>query len=434
MGKIIIVEDNPVYSRYVSNFLSENHFLTVCAPNCTGARKFFATMDGDDMVLADLRLPDGDGIQLLEELRRQGKNNPYVIMTDYAEVLTAVRSMKSGAEDYIPKKLLVDKLLPMLRNLQKRMKIHSDPIYSRESEQFRKIDGRLRIVATSGISVLILGENGTGKKHIAEKIHALSKRADKPFVTVDCGLLSENLAASALFGHEKGAFTGAIENKKGYWSEAEGGTLFLDEIGNLPLGVQQMLLCAIQDKRYRPVGGTKDRKADVRIISATNEDLQAAISEKRFRQDLYYRLKEHTVTVPPLRECREDIMPLAEFFRETFNKEYGRQVEGFDEEAEKCLLGYAWPGNVRELKQVVQSAVLFTPSGQVTVDALDLEETRTYADPDIALKGEEVEKERIHRALEKTEGNRKLAARLLGISRSTLYEKMELYGIKPKKV
>lgn len=434
MGKIIIVEDNPVYSRYVSNFLSENHFLTVCAPNCTGARKFFATMDGDDMVLADLRLPDGDGIQLLEELRRQGKNNPYVIMTDYAEVLTAVRSMKSGAEDYIPKKLLVDKLLPMLRNLQKRMKIHSDPIYSRESEQFRKIDGRLRIVATSGISVLILGENGTGKKHIAEKIHALSKRADKPFVTVDCGLLSENLAASALFGHEKGAFTGAIENKKGYWAEAEGGTLFLDEIGNLPLGVQQMLLCAIQDKRYRPVGGTKDRKADVRIISATNEDLQAAISEKRFRQDLYYRLKEHTVTVPPLRECREDIMPLAEFFRETFNKEYGRQVEGFDEEAEKCLLGYAWPGNVRELKQVVQSAVLFTPSGQVTVDALDLEETRTYADPDIALKGEEVEKERIHRALEKTEGNRKLAARLLGISRSTLYEKMELYGIKPKKV
>ena len=268
---------------------------------------------------------------------------------------------------------------------------------------------------------------------MAEKIHALSRRASKPFVTVDCGLLSEDLAASALFGHEKGAFTGAEGRKDGFWAEAEGGTLFLDEIGNLPPGVQQMLLCAIQDKRYRPVGGTKDRKADVRIISATNEDLETAISERRFRQDLYFRLREHTVYVPPLRECKDDILPLAGFFRELFNKEYKRDVKGFDAEARKMLLAYSWPGNVRELKQAVLSAVLFAESEMVTADVLNLSPMQTPAEPDLALKGEDVERKRICLALEKTGGNRKQAAKLLGISRSTLYEKMDLYGIKAKK-
>lgn len=292
MGKIIVVEDNLVYSGYVCNFLKENGYLTVSTLDCAGARKLFATMDDDDIVLADLKLPDGDGIKLLEELRRQGKRNPCVIMTDYAEVSTAVRSMKSGAEDYIPKKLLTNLLPTMLQSLQKRQVFNEEPLFMRESEAYQKVFGRLHVLAKADICVMIRGENGTGKKHIAEKIHAQSDRADKPFVTVDCGLLSENLAASALFGHEKGAFTGADGRKEGYWSEAEGGTLFLDEIGNLPLGVQQMLLCAIQDRRYRPVGGTKDRKANVRIITATNENLEEAISERRFRRDLYFRLNE----------------------------------------------------------------------------------------------------------------------------------------------
>lgn len=433
MGRIIVIEDNPVFADYVCRLLESKGFHSVSTSTCNGARKLFAGMREDDIVLADLRLPDGDGIRLLEELRRQGKNNPYVIMTDYAEVLTAVRSMKSGAEDYIPKKLLADKLPAMLRSLQKKTEFHTEPVYSRESGMFKDIDRRLRIVAAADISVLILGENGTGKKHLAEKIHALSRRASKPFVTVDCGLLSENLAASALFGHEKGAFTGAEGRKDGFWAEAEGGTLFLDEIGNLPPGVQQMLLCAIQDKRYRPVGGTKDRKADVRIISATNEDLETAISERRFRQDLYFRLREHTVYVPPLRECKDDILPLAGFFRELFNKEYKRDVKGFDAEARKMLLAYSWPGNVRELKQAVLSAILFAESEMVTADVLNLSPMQTPAEPDLALKGEDVERKRICLALEKTGGNRKQAAKLLGISRSTLYEKMDLYGIKTKK-
>ena len=261
-----------------------------------------------------MAFPDGDGILLLEELRKQGKRNPYIIMTDYDEVPTAVKSMKLGAEDYIPKKLLEMSLPPLLKTLRERMERHETPIYERQSVAFREIDHKIKLVAPTNMSVLVLGENGTGKEHIAEKIHARSKRSGKPFVAVDCGLLSKELAASALFGHEKGAFTGAENNRKGYWKEADGGTLFLDEIGNLPPEVQQMMLRALESKRYRPVGSSKDMPADVRIIAATNEDMQSAVAEKRFRQDLLHRIKEYTLNIPPLRECREDILSLAEFF------------------------------------------------------------------------------------------------------------------------
>ncbi len=194
-------------------------------------------------------------------------------------------------------------------------------------------------------------------------------------MAVDCGLLSKELAASALFGHEKGAFTGAENKRKGFWEEAYGGTLFLDEIGNLPLEVQQMMLRALESKRYRPVGSNKDMAADVRIIAATNEDMQSAVAEKRFRQDLFHRIKEYTLNIPPLRECRKDIMPLADFFRELANKEFGKQVKGFDAEAGKRMLAHPWGGNVRELKGTVRSAVLFTESDWVTADKMEFEET-----------------------------------------------------------
>ena len=246
----------------------------------------------DDIVLADMRLPDGDGIALLEELRKQGRNNPYIVMTEHGDIPIAVQSLKLGVEDFIPKNLLEMNLPPLLKTLQKRMERHEAPIYERQSAVFREIGHKIKLVAATNMSVLVLGESGTGKKHIAEKIHARSKRAGKPFVPVDCGLLSKELAASALFGHEKGAFTGAESKKQVFWEEAVGGTLFLDEIGNLPPEVRQMLLRALEAKRYRPVGGTEDRMADVRIVAATNEDLHAAIAEKRFRADLYQRLKD----------------------------------------------------------------------------------------------------------------------------------------------
>ena len=283
MGRIIVIEDNIIYSDFVCRLLENKGFCCMAASNCNGARKLFAKMQEDDIVLADMRLPDGDGIDLLEELRKQGRNNPYIIMTEHGEIPIAVRSLKLGAEDFIPKDLLEINLPPLLKALQKRLEHHEIPIYERQSAAFREIDHKIKLVANTNMSVLILGESGTGKEHIAEKIHARSKRAGKPFVAVDCGLLSKELAASDLFGHEKGAFTGAERKRLGVWEEAAGGTLFLDEIGNLPPEVQQMLLRALEAKRYRPTGGSKDKKADVRIIAATNEDLQTAIAEKRFR-------------------------------------------------------------------------------------------------------------------------------------------------------
>lgn len=430
MDRIIVIEDNIIYSDFVCRLLENKGFCCMAASNCNGARKLFAKMQEDDIVLADMRLPDGDGIALLEELRKQGRNNPYIVMTDYDEVPTAVRSMKSGAEDYIPKKLIEDNLFPLLKTLQKRMERHEAPIYERQSAAFREIDHKIKLVATTNMSVLILGESGTGKEHIAEKIHARSKRAGKPFVAVDCGLLSKELAASELFGHEKGAFTGAESKKQGFWEEAAGGTLFLDEIGNLPIEVQQMLLRALEAKRYRPTGGSKDKKADVRIIVATNEDLLTAIAEKRFRADLYQRLKEYTLHIPPLRECREDIMPLADFFRQLANEELEKQVKGFDTEARKQLLAYTWGGNVRGLKRVVRMAVLHTEGDTVTADTLDFDEMPLAADASLALN--DMDRKQIVHALEQAKGNRTLAAELLGIGRTTLYSKMRLYGIKYK--
>ena len=432
MGKIIVVEDNLTFSGYVYRLLESKGFQTVCASTCNGARKLFTKMCESDIVLADLRLNDGDGILLLDELRKQGKRNPYIIMTDYDEVPTAVRSMKSGAEDYIPKKLLEMSLPPLLKTLRERMERYKTPIYERQSAVFREIDHKIRLVAPTNMSVLVLGENGTGKEHIAEKIHKMSKRSGKPFMAVDCGLLSKELAASALFGHEKGAFTGADIKRQGYWEEADGGTLFLDEIGNLPLEVQQMMLRALESKRYRPIGGNKEKTADVRIIVATNEDMQSAIAEKRFRQDLFHRIKEYTLNIPPLRECREDILPLADFFRELANEEFGKQVKGFDAETRKRMLAYPWGGNVRELKGTVRSAVLFTNGDWVTADKLEFEETPLPGEASLSLKNEKMEKKQIIRALEQADGNRSLAAELLGIGRTTLYGKMKQYGIKCK--
>lgn len=428
MGRVIVIEDNIIYSDFVCHLLENKGFHCVAISTCNGARKLFAGIQEDDIVLSDLRLPDGDGIVLLEELRKQGRNNPYIVMTDYDEVPTAVRSMKSGAEDYIPKKLLEDNLFPLLKILQKRTECPSAPIHERQSTAFREIDRRIRLVAPTNMSVLILGESGTGKEHIAGKIHARSKRAGKPFVAVDCGLLSKELAASALFGHEKGAFTGAEGRKPGFWEEADGGTLFLDEIGNLPIEVQQMLLRAIQSKRYRPVGGGKEKSANVRIIAATNEDLSAAIAEKRFRQDLYQRLKEYTIQIPPLRECKDDILPLAEFFRQLANEEFEKQVKGFDTEARKRLLAYAWGGNVRELKRVVRLAVLHTEGDTATANTLEFDEIPSAHDTSLTLR--DMEKVRILRALEQAQGNHTLAAELLGIGRTTLYNKMKAYRIK----
>ncbi len=430
--KVYVIEDNPVYNDYVCNLLKKSGFDTVKAHHLNTAAKLITQIGDDDIVLADLRLAEGESIELLRRMRANGKEQPFIVMTDYGEVHSAVESMKLGSEDYIQKPLLADKLVPLIRSIQKRWEKQTHrivPIFTRQGTAYQNIKKRVRLVAATRMSVLIRGENGTGKEHIAQHIHTQSKLSDKPFVAVDCGALSPELARSAFFGHVKGAFTGADSAHAGYFQEAEGGTLFLDEVGNLTMETQQMLLRAIQERRYRPVGAKEDRIANVRIVAATNEDLEKAVSEKRFRQDLLYRLQEFVITVPPLRDCQEDIMPLAEFFREIANRELERNIKGFDTSARNALLTYPWPGNVRELKQKVLSAVLQAEGEVITEDDLEFGNEPITTHIGFTLKSGEEEKERIMRALKQADGNKRLAAKILGIGRTTLYRKLEEYGI-----
>ena len=432
--RIIVVEDNIVYCEFVCNLLAREGFRTVQAYHLSTAKKLLQQASDGDIVVSDLRLPDGDGIDLLRWMRKEGMTQPLIIMTNYAEVHTAVESMKLGSLDYIPKQLVEDKLMPLLHTILKERSIGRNrmPVFARDSSAFQKIMQQIRLVAPTDMSVLIFGENGTGKEHIAHHLHDKSKRAGKPFVPVDCGSLSKDLAPSAFFGHVKGAFTGADSTKKGYFNEAEGGTLFLDEVGNLALETQQMLLRAIQERRYRPIGDKTDKSFNVRIIAATNEDLEKAVIEKRFRQDLLYRLHDFEITVPPLRDCQEDIMPLAEFFREIANNELECSVTGFDAEARKTLLTHPCPGNVRELRQKIMGAVLQAQTGVVMKEHLELAVTKPTSPVSFALRNDAEDKERILRALKQANGNRKVAAELLGIGRTTLYSKLEEYGLKYK--
>ena len=433
MSRILIVEDDTVLCRVLRNWLERKKMQVEVATTLAGARRIMAAADAD-IVLSDLRLPDGDGIELLEWMNEQHYRIPFIVMTQHAEVLSAVRAMKAGAEDYLPKPFLPETLYTMLNGLLHRTRAKRESgkgIFRRESDRIREVERRAALVGSTDLSVLIRGENGTGKEHVALAVHKARARAERPFVAVDCGSIPRELAASEFFGHVKGAFTGAADNKTGVFHEAEGGTLFLDEVGNLPYEVQVLLLRALQERRYRPVGGRRETVCDVRIVAATNENIEKAIAEGRFREDLYHRLNEFTIEVPPLRECPDDILPLAEFFLEQSCGELNKSVSGFSAEAGKLLRSYGWPGNVRELKNTVRKAVLLTGSG--VIEAMDLDMNVAEGAKGFALKAENEEREKIVKALEAAKYNKALAAGLLQISRPTLYEKMKKYGIKPEK-
>ena len=339
--------------------------------------------------------------------------------------------MKLGSLDYIPKQLVEDKLIPLIRSIQKERQAGYSrmPVFARDGSTFQKIMHRIKIVANTDMSVIVLGENGTGKEHIAHQLHNKSKRAGKPFVAVDCGSLTKELAPSAFFGHVKGAFTGADCTKKGYFHEAEGGTLFLDEVGNLAMETQQMLLRAIQERRYRPIGDTADYNFNIRIIAATNEDMERAIREGRFREDLYYRLAEFEVRQPSLSECPEDILPLADFFREQHSEEMRVETSGFTEQAKISMLSHSWPGNVRELGNRVRRAVLLAESPLLTHKDMELDAAVCKTSRKCLL-NEADEKELVKKTLDVYDGNVSRAAEALGMSRPTLYKKMERYGLK----
>ena len=430
--KVFVIEDNPVYNDYVCNLLKKDSFDTMSAYNLATAKKLLAKSEVDDIVVADLRLPDGESIELLRWMRANDKQQVFIVMTNYGEVHTAVESMKLGSKDYIQKQLLEDKLIPLIRTLQKEHEKRLQwniPIFVRQGEAYQKIKKRVRLVATTRMSVLILGENGTGKEHIAQHIHQQSKLADKPFVAVDCGALSPSLIQSAFFGHVKGAFTGAEANKTGYFLEADGGTLFLDEIGDISPLMQVRLLRAIQEREVQRVGSNQTLAVDVRLIAATHRNLAEEVSAGRFRQDLYYRLNVVTIDMPPLRQRREDIPLLAQHFLKRYAERNRKTVQGFTPQAMDLLIHYPWPGNIRELENTVERAVVLLTGNYISERELPLAIAGTPlpsggSENALIQPLVEVEKEVILSALEKTGGNKTEAARQLGITRKTLLAKL----------
>ena len=444
---ILIVEDDLTFSTMLKTWLGKKGFEVETASTQAKARKQIGTRDFD-LILSDLRLPDQDGLSLLSWLREQGNLVPFIIMTSYAEIQSAVRAMKEGATDYISKPVQPDELLKKIKEAIHQEKTPAESGKERnaaqtahgflegESEEARKLYNYVGLVAPTQMSVLINGASGTGKEYVAHRIHQLSKRSEKPFIAIDCGSIPKDLAASEFFGHVKGSFTGALNDKAGAFEEANGGTLFLDEIGNLSYEVQVQLLRALQERRIRRIGSTKEIEVDVRLISATNENLKEAIAKGNFREDLYHRINEFTLQMPSLKERPEDILLFANFFLDQANHELERTLIGFDAEASEAMQKYPWPGNLRQLKNVVKRATLLAQGEFITVKDLgeEINERKTVCEnPEMeetfALHDEETEKHRILKALQQTGNNKTKAATLLGIDRKTLYNKLKLYQI-----
>lgn len=430
MKTILVVEDDRVYARVVANWLVKNGLEARYVLSVASAKEFIAGTEVG-LVLSDYRLQDGNGVELLEWMKANGYRMPFLIMTGYGDIPGAVEAVKKGATDYLPKPVQTEKVLTTIAGLLREQEKPENrrAYYRRTSPLAVKLQEQIRLVApVDTLTVLIRGASGTGKENVAWHIHALSERADAPFIAVDCGALPKELAASELFGYVKGAFTGATENKTGMFAAADHGTLFLDEVGNLSQEVQMLLLRALQEKRYRPVGGKEEVKADIRLVAATNEDLKRAITEGRFREDLFHRLNEFPLYVPLLAECPEDIIPLAEFMLDIANRELGKDVKGFDRNTQRILKAYPWPGNIRELKGVVKRAALLAKDDWITSEDVDLPDKPKQADG-YALNDERTERTTILKALETTGNDRKAAAKLLGISRSTLYLKLKKYRL-----
>lgn len=398
-SRILIVEDNVTLSQMQKEWLTREGYEVTTAMDAAVARRHIRRTCFD-LVLSDVRLPEGDGLSLLAWIRKEKPDVPFIIMTEYASYTDAVKAIKMGAKDYLPKPVHRERLLELVRELA-----HPVSTIQHSAEA------------------------------IARGIHFNSHRKDGPCVAVNCGAIPPELIASMFFGHVKGAFTGADTDRKGYFDAARGGTLFLDEIGTLPYHAQSSLLRVLQENSYMPVGCNTECRADVRIVSATNEDMEKAIADGRFREDLYHRLCEFEIHQPSLSESPEDILPLAEFFRRKFSKELHKETTGFSTEAERLILGHTWSGNIRELQNRVRRAVLISSSPVIESRDMNIMQkpdtaTTCYKPALRPIKDDEGEKQLIICTLESCGGNKSKAARLLNIDSSTLYRKMDKHGIK----
>ena len=438
MKHILIVEDDTTFAVMLQTWLSKKKFSVASVSGIAAAKKTLIE-SSVDLVLCDLRLPDGDGIDLLEWVSNRNVNVPLIVMTSYAAIPSAVQAMKLGARDYISKPVNPEDLLQKInevfnagvktgKQIPVSESVPEETNYSEgQSEAARQLYTYVKLVAPTSMSVLINGASGTGKEYVAKRIHQLSKRSEKPFVAIDCGAIPKELAASEFFGHKKGSFTGAIEDKVGAFIEADGGTIFLDEIGNLCYDVQVQLLRVLQERRVKPIGTTTEVKVDVRLIAATNEYLKAAIKSGAFREDLYHRINEFTIYMPHLCERGEDIPLFANFFLDQANRELEKPVPGFLPEAMEKISQYTWPGNLREMRNTVMRAALLAQGNPIRVEHLGID--MNIDKPINILHDPDSERTKIVSALQKCSGNKSKAAAMLGIDRKTLYNKLKLYQI-----
>lgn len=445
MLKILLIEDDISFCKLLEKFLIKNGYAVAAVYSATEARNAIKK-EYFDLILTDLRLPDYDGIELMTEFKDVFPSIPVILMTGYSDVNTAVKAIKNGAADYISKPFNPEEVLLVISNALKtavssaavikevtkfKPKKGTQTDYIQGiSKASKKLAEHIKLVSPTDMSVLIIGDSGTGKEIIAQSIHQQSLRKDRNFIAVDCGAIPKELAASEFFGHLKGSFTGAISDKVGYFEAANGGTVFLDEIGNLSYENQIQLLRALQERKIKPVGSNKEMEVDVRILTATNEDLREAVRNGDFREDLYHRINEFSIHSPSLSEREEDLMLFADFFLEKANEQLNKEVIGFSDEVIAIFQRYPWPGNLRELQNCVKRATLLTQGDFVESAVLPVEFFQTQT---TGLNGNfslsENEKEAILNALYRTQNNKSEAAKLLRITRKTLYNKLKSYNI-----
>ena len=466
MNKILIIDDEINIGLILSKFLTRNGFEVSTTTTGTNALDLMSK-ETFNLVLCDFRLEDTDGREMLRKIKVSYPETGVIIITGYSDIKLAVELIKMGAYDYITKPLYPDEILNTVNKAIEAQKIINQPLSisgEPDKSRDRKTDNvpeefvvgkspaslelirQIKLVAPTNYSVILNGDSGTGKESVANSIHLNSPRKNKPFVAMDCGSLTKDLAGSEFFGHEKGSFTGALYTKIGHFEMANGGTLFLDEVGNLSYDIQAALLRVVQERKVKRIGSTKEIELDVRIIVATNENIMDAIQKGRFREDLFHRFNEFSITIPPLRDRGKDIVTFAEHFLKVANSELNRNVSNFSSEVVECFMTYNWPGNVRELKNVIRRATLMTEGSEILLKALPLE-ISTFAKVsaiestfevnvnqnnnrhDLKNAAMEAEYETIINVLKEVNFNKTKAAKILNIDRKTLYNKMKAINL-----